>query len=221
MTAVQRIVVADLGMGNLRSVVRALERATQDHGIPASVSLAADPAALRSADRIVVPGQGAFRDCAAALERGFGDAIKEALGKKIPYLGICLGLQALFDDSEEAPGKKGLGIFKGTVKRLCPVDAAAKIPHMGWNSIRTTAASSFEDGELYYFVHSYHAVPEDPSVVAAVTEHGGETVTAAIAFENITATQFHPEKSQAAGLRLLGRLLAARTAGSVCSPASS
>lgn len=207
-----RVAVVDLGMGNLHSVERALSRAAADGGVRAIIERTADPEALSRADRIVVPGQGAFRDCAAALEGGLRGALTGHITAGKPYLGICLGLQVLFDGSDEAPGAAGLGVFRGHVERLTP-SAGVKIPHMGWNRVTVLrpdagplSAFAGEDPHLY-FVHSYHAVPEDPSLIAAVTEHGPHHITAAVQRGNVTATQFHPEKSQEAGLRFLTAFL--------------
>ena len=208
-----RVAIVDLGMGNLRSVQRALERAAADGGLALTVSVTADPALVSATDKIVFPGQGAFRDCAAALEGGLGQALHERIAAGTPYLGICLGLQALFQSSEEAPGARGLGVFGGAVKRLAPAEGI-KIPHMGWNRLEIVrpgagALATFDAEPPYvYFVHSYHAVPEDASVIAAVTTHGPHRITAAVQRDNVVATQFHPEKSQGVGLRFLRAFLA-------------
>jgi glutamine amidotransferase len=208
-----RVALVDLGMGNLRSVERALAQGAADAGLACAVERTADPEAVRRADQIVMPGQGAFRDCAAGLAGGMGDVLRERIRAGVPYLGICLGLQALFDGSDEAPGAAGLGVFPGRVERLV-AEEGVKIPHMGWNRVRLLrpdagALAMFAGEEPYfYFVHSFHAVPADPALLAAVTEHGTQRVTAAVQRENVLATQFHPEKSQAAGLRLLAGFLA-------------
>jgi glutamine amidotransferase len=207
-----RVALVDLGMGNLRSVERAIAQAAADAGVACAVDRTADPGAIARADRVVVPGQGAFRDCAAALGRGIGGALREAIAKGTPYLGICLGLQALFDASEEAPGAAGLGVFRGRVVRMAPAEGV-KIPHMGWNEVTIVRPGAgplavFDGRAPYlYFVHSYHAVPEDASLVAAVTDHGPHRVTAAVQRGNVTAVQFHPEKSQADGLLFLAAFL--------------
>ena len=207
-----KVAIVDLGMGNLRSVQRALEQAARDAGVACEVEITAQAEGIARADQVVMPGQGAFRDCAAALAGGVGDALREQIAKGTPYLGICLGLQALFETSDEAPGAPGLGIFRGAV-RLLRGSADAKIPHMGWNQLEIVrpgagALAAFEaDPPFVYFVHSYHAEPEDSSIVAAVTRHGPTRITAAIQRGNVLATQFHPEKSQAAGLRLLSAFL--------------
>jgi glutamine amidotransferase len=208
----QRIAIVDLGMGNLRSVERAIARAASDTGAPCEVFRSGNAEDVLAADKVVMPGQGAFRDCAAKLLGPLGDALRESIGRGTPYLGICLGLQALFEQSEEAPGAMGLGVFRGAVRRL---DAghgafAVKIPHMGWNRLERARPAEGaleawgEEPPHVYFVHSYHAVPEDPSLVVFTAMHGKNRVTAAIQRDNVTATQFHPEKSQAAGLGLLG-----------------
>jgi len=219
---VQRVALVDLGMGNLRSVERALARAGEEAGAPCDVMRTSDPEAVAGADKVVVPGQGAFRDCSAALAGGLGEALREQIGRGTPYFGICLGLQALFERSEEAPGAPGLGIFAGEVVRLPDglrdpgTGEVLKIPHMGWNPVGLVGEVAGPLGVLagdappyLYFVHSYHARPADPALVAAVADHGPHRITAAIARGNVTATQFHPEKSQATGLRLLGAFLSA------------
>jgi glutamine amidotransferase len=210
--AMASVALVDLGMGNLHSVERALAQAAADAGVACAVQRTPDPEVIRRADKIVVPGQGAFRDCSAALAGGLGDAIRERIAAGVPFFGICLGLQALFDASDEAPGAPGLGVFRGHVARLGAGDGY-KIPHMGWNQVELCGAGrgplAIFDGEhpYFYFVHSYHAVPDDASLLAAVTTHGPHRVTAAIQRDNVTATQFHPEKSQLAGLRLLAAFL--------------
>ncbi len=203
------VALVDLGMGNLHSVRRALERASEMTGLEIRVERTSDPEALRRADQLVVPGQGAFRDCAAALAGGLGEALRDRIAAGVPFLGICLGLQALFATSEEAEGALGLGIFPGSVRKLAKAPGV-KIPHMGWNQVEAVGAPHpvlRGDPTHFYFVHSYHAVPDDPALVCAVTDHGPNRVTAAIARDNVLATQFHPEKSQAAGLELLSRFL--------------
>ena len=207
----ERVAVVDLGMGNLRSVQRALERAAEITRAACSIEITSSPEEIAGSDRIVVPGQGAFRDCALALQRGIGDALRDRISAGRPYLGICLGLQALFDGSDEAPGARGLGVYAGRSVRLD--GAGVKIPHMGWNRLEPTRAGAGplavydQAAPFVYFVHSFHAVPDDASLVAATVEHGQNRITAAIQRENVTATQFHPEKSQAAGLRFLSAFL--------------
>ena len=199
-----RVAIVDLGLGNLHSVAKAFERAG------ANPQLSADPDVLLRADRLVMPGQGAFRECAHALRGEVGDAVREWIGSGRPYLGICLGMQALFESSEEAPGEKGLAIFRGKVQRFARDLADAdghplKVPHIGWNQI-DSRHPVFEDGEWYYFVHSYYCVPDDESLVAATTDYGGPFCSA-IARDNVLACQFHPEKSQHAGARVISHFL--------------
>lgn len=206
----QRVVVVDYGMGNLQSVVQAL-RAAAPEGTDVVRSGTAED--VRSADRLVVPGQGGFRDAAARLAQdGLGESIREKMKSGTPYLGICLGLQILFESSEEAPGAEGFGWFKGAVKRLVG-GPNVKIPHMGWNGLELQSGGhplldAAGGPETYvYFVHSFHAVPTEPGVVRATVQHGDNVVTAAVGRDNVVATQFHPEKSQAAGIALLRRFL--------------
>jgi glutamine amidotransferase len=209
-----RIVVCDVGLGNLRSVERALRHAAGGRGL--DVAITRDPAHVAAADRVVMPGQGGFGDCARGLEGAVGDAVRAHIARGRPYLGICLGLQVLFATSEEAPGCAGLGVFEGHVARLgggtdATTGAPLKIPHVGWNAAEPAAAGA--RGLLdatprhFYFVHSYVVVPRDPSLVAATTEYG-ERFVSAVARDNVFACQFHPEKSQRAGLALLERFLA-------------
>jgi len=207
-----RIGICDVGLGNLRSVERALAQAASDAGMAVEIVRTTDPDVLRRADKIVVPGQGAFRDCATALGRGLGEAVKGAIVAGAPYLGICLGLQVLFETSAEADGCAGLGIFRGKVEKLCGgldpfTGAPLKIPHMGWNRVEPLGGSVLgEAAAWFYFVHSYAVVPADPSIVVAMTDYGGPFVSA-IEKDNVFACQFHPEKSQAAGLAVLGRFV--------------
>lgn len=201
------IAIVDVCSGNLRSVERALARAGGD------VRVTRDPDEVRRADRIVLPGQGAFGMFMRGLdERGLGAALSEVIASGRPVLGICLGLQVLLDESEEvAPGSvtptvAGLGLVRGKVVKLAPGDPRLKVPHIGWNECRVRRAdpllAGIPDGAYFYFTHSYHAVPEDPALVTLDAEHGVR-ITAAIRRDNVFACQFHPEKSQAVGLRLL------------------
>ena len=205
-----RVAVVDYGMGNLQSVVQALRAAAPDG---TEIERTSAPDVVRAADRVVVPGQGGFRDAAARLQQdGLGESILEKMRSGAPYLGICLGLQVLFESSEEAPGAAGFGWFKGAVKKLAPAPDI-KIPHMGWNSLELTSgghpllAAAGGANTYVYFVHSFHAVASEPDVVKAIVQHGPNMVTAAVARDNVVATQFHPEKSQAAGQALLRRFL--------------
>ena len=201
------IAVVDSGSGNLRSVERALAHVG---GAPV---LTRDPDVVRRADRVVVPGQGAFADCMAAMQRsGLGEAVREVIRAGVPYLGICLGLQILFEDSEEHGPVRGLGILPGHVVRL-PA-ASLKVPHIGWNQVR----GARDGGEPllrgippeahFYFIHSYVAVPEQARSVALTCDYGG-AFCAAVREGNLFACQFHPEKSQAVGLRLLANFAGA------------
>jgi imidazole glycerol-phosphate synthase subunit HisH len=187
------IAIVDVCSGNLRSVERALQH------VGAEVAVTRDPDVIRRADKIVVPGQGAFGMFMRELaKRGLEAPLRDAIARGTPYLGICLGLQILFEHSEEGD-IDGLGLFAGNVVRFRPTDHALKVPHMGWNRVTGREPSS---GAYVYFVHSYHVVPRDRSIVALEATHG-ETFCAAIRARNIFACQFHPEKSQAAGLGIM------------------
>jgi len=203
------VVVVDIGIGNLHSVQKAVETAGLEYGRGLSVRRSADPAELLRADRIIMPGQSGFRDAARALfASGLSEALLECINRGTPYLGICLGLQLLFDASDEAPGERGLGLFRGRVERL-KGGPSVKIPHMGWNQLSIEHGghrcldAAGGNGAWLYFVHSFSATPDDESVLKAVVSYGPNRVTAAVSHENVLATQFHPEKSQKAGLALL------------------
>jgi glutamine amidotransferase len=207
-----RIVVCDVGVGNLRSVERALLEAAR--GRRDEVVVTREPAQVATADRLVMPGQGGFADCSRALSRDLGDAVRAHFAAQRPYLGICLGLQVLFGSSEEAPGCAGLGVLEGSVVKLKDgkdplTGAALKIPHIGWNVAEPTERRGLltPAGQHFYFVHSFVVAPRDRAIVAATTEYG-ERFVSAIAYDNVFACQFHPEKSQRAGLALLERFLA-------------
>lgn len=212
------IALIDTAHANLRSVERALLAAAKAHeargGKPVRVLRTHDPEVVHRADKMVVPGQGGFGDCMAALTQGgLDEAIRASVAEGKQYLGICLGLQALFESSPEAPGVKGLGLFRGHCERLLP-EPGIKIPHMGWNQLSLRGSghralvSAGGEGAWLYFVHSYHGIPTDSADICATVQHGTQTVTAAVARDNVLATQFHPEKSQAAGLRLLEGFIA-------------
>jgi glutamine amidotransferase len=191
------IAIVDVCSGNLRSVERALAHVGGD------VVVTRDPAVVERADRIVVPGQGAFGMFMRGLaERGLGDVLRAKISSGAPYLGICLGMQVLFEHSEEGD-VAGLGVFAGDVVRFQPTDPMLKVPHMGWNNVALKQPTpGLSDGDFVYFVHSYHCVPSDPTLVAVEATHG-VTFCAAVQRDNVFACQFHPEKSQAVGLGLL------------------
>jgi imidazole glycerol phosphate synthase glutamine amidotransferase subunit len=196
----------DYGAGNLRSVANALcELGVQP-------TLAASPENLVDTTHLVLPGVGSFGDCMMQLaSRGLLTAIRDWLDAGKPYLGICLGYQILFDSSEESPGVPGLGMVPGTVRRFLP-SPGLKIPHMGWNSAvprnpDTGIWSGLGLQPYFYYVHSYFPVPDDPSVIAAQTCYGDHSFAAAIELPNLFACQFHPEKSQDTGLRLIRNFL--------------
>ncbi|GAV21081.1 glutamine amidotransferase [Mariprofundus micogutta] len=194
------------GMGNLHSVAKALEK----NG--ASVELVTDAEALKNYDRIVLPGVGAFRDCVAALqENGMDEALRESVSSGTPFLGICLGMQVLMDVSHEFGRYPGLGLIPGAVKHF-PEDhpqRGFKIPHMGWNDVVLSSQKEMHPvlaplaGSQVYYVHSYCCMPEDPEHLLAACSYGDYPFAAAIGRDNIVAVQFHPEKSQRAGLALM------------------
>jgi glutamine amidotransferase len=199
------ITIIDYGMGNLRSVQKAFEQV----GCDAVVT--ADPAVAAQADKLVLPGVGAFRDCMRNLtDGGFVASIKAHVAAGKPFLGICLGLQLLFTESEEFGCHQGLGIIPGKVVRFPDgareASETLKVPHMGWTriSIRRPAPlfRGVPDGSFVYFVHSYYVVPDDPAVIATETGYG-RPFCSSIWRDNVMATQFHPEKSQAVGLQML------------------
>lgn len=190
-------------MGNLRSVQKGFERTGHE------AVVTSDPKAILNASKVVLPGVGAFPDCMRNLEQnGLVDAVKKSISSGKPFLGICLGLQLLFTESEEFGISKGLDVIKGKVIRFKIQDSTLKIPHMGWNSIeikrRPPALQDVPDNGHVYFVHSFHVVPEDKGVIATTTQYGIEFVSS-IWKDNIFAVQFHPEKSQSLGLSILKR----------------
>ncbi len=196
----QRISIVDYGMGNLRSVQKALQHVAPD----ADVAITSDAEAIRAADRVVFPGQGAMPDCMRRLaEHGLGEAVAEAARGK-PFLGLCIGQQMLFEHSEEGD-TPGLALLQGRVRGFKP-KPGLKIPHMGWNEVWQRAPHALwkgiADGSRFYFVHSYYCEPAAGALAAASTRYPDE-FTSAIARQNLFATQFHPEKSAAAGLALL------------------
>ncbi|OYX61817.1 MAG: imidazole glycerol phosphate synthase subunit HisH [Novosphingobium sp. 32-60-15] len=201
------IALVDYGAGNIRSVENALKAAGAQ-----GVVVTADPNVVRAADRIVLPGVGAFKACVGALRgvSGLVEAMEErVLVGAAPFLGICVGMQLLADRGVEHGVTNGLGWIAGEVRVIEPADATIKVPHMGWNDVEPMrhhgGAELIEPGEAY-FLHSYHFVPEEGASIAAMSDHGGGIV-AAVARDNILGVQFHPEKSQAYGLALLARFL--------------
>ena len=205
-----RIAIVDTGSGNLRSVEKALALAGADGFVTR------DPEAVSAADKVVLPGQGAFGAYVAGLGQGGGalrQAVLAAIGAGKPYLGICMGLQVLFESSEEEPGAAGFGLLSGRVVKFS-VPPPLKVPHMGWNACSRPAAAATSpvladtaDGTYFYFVHSYYPAATNPRDVALLSDHGG-AFCAAVAKDNLFACQFHPEKSQRAGLALLSRFVA-------------
>lgn len=206
-----KIAIIDYGMGNLRSVHKAVEHVAPEH----QVIVTSDAQVVAAADRVVFPGQGAMPDCMRELElRGLRDAVISASANK-PFLGICIGEQMLFGHSEEGD-VPGLGILPGNVQRFREAvmkDAAGnalKVPHMGWNEVNQSKPhplwNDIPNGERFYFVHSFHVVPADAGLTAATTDYG-VSFTSAVARDNIFAVQFHPEKSAQAGLQLLANFV--------------
>jgi glutamine amidotransferase len=208
--------IVDYGSGNLHSAAKAFERAARDAGLDETITVTADPDAVLSADRILLPGVGAFADCRRGLDAvsGMVEALNQAVhGKGTPFLGICVGMQLMGTRGLEYETTAGLGWIPGDVKPIVPDDPALKIPHMGWNNMDQRrphplldGITTGEGGLHAYFVHSYALAPEDPSDVVAVAPYGGP-VTAIVARDNMAGTQFHPEKSQALGLKLIANFL--------------
>ena len=202
--ATPRIALVDYGAGNIRSVAKALERSDLEPVVTA------DPTVVRDADGVLLPGVGAFRDAVTALEgAGLADAIREVTSGGRPYLGICFGLQLLFDEGTEHGITPGLGQLGGRVTRFPDKDENGEpllVPHIGWNEVRFEGdhpmVQALPERDIYYFVHSYRPEPTDESIIVGRADYGG-TFTAAVAKGNVFAIQFHPEKSQTAGKRLL------------------
>jgi len=212
-------VIVDYGSGNLRSAEKAFERAAHERGFGETIRVTADPDAVRTCDRIVLPGVGAFRDCRDGLKAvpGMWEAVDEEVrvrGK--PFLGICVGMQLMASRGLEHGVAQGFGWIAGDVTRIQPGDPALKVPHMGWNTLEACNPHALleglplgPDGLHAYFVHSYQLAPADPADLLAVTDYGGP-ITAVVGHGNMAGTQFHPEKSQALGLALIGNFLAWR-----------
>ena len=211
-----RVAIIDYGSGNLRSATKAFERAAHEAGLAAAIELTADAERVRGADRIVLPGVGAYADCRAGLGAvpGMAEAIEEVVvGKARPFLGICVGMQLMSERGLEKTVTKGFGWIKGDVKPIEPADPAMKVPQIGWNTLRLkrehplfAGIPTGDEGLHAYFVHSYHLEAARAEDVLAVADYGGP-VTAAVARDNRAGTQFHPEKSQALGLALIANFL--------------
>jgi len=208
-----RVAIIDYGSGNLRSAAKAFERAAAEEGISARIEVTNEPESVARADRVVLPGVGAFADCRRGLAAvtGLEAALREtAIARVRPFLGICLGMQLMADRGREFETVSGLGWIAGEVVPIEPCDAALKIPHMGWNQIEPRTPhpllQGLGAGAHAYFVHSYHFRLANPADLVAVTDYGGP-LTAIIGYGNLAGTQFHPEKSQEAGLRLIGNFL--------------
>ncbi len=209
-----RIAIVDYGSGNLRSAAKAFERAGRDHGGGVEVLVTSDAEAVAGADRVVLPGVGAFADCRAGLQAvdGMVEALTEfTVQRGRPFLGICVGMQLLADRGLEHGAHDGLGWIGGEVRAIEPGDPRMKVPHMGWNALRIqeSPAALFAGigaGAHVYFVHSYGMVPSDGGCVLATVDYG-PPIVAAVGKGNIAGTQFHPEKSQAVGLRFIANFL--------------
>jgi glutamine amidotransferase len=210
------VAIIDYGSGNLKSAAKAFERAAKSLDNPPRVLVTNDPGLVRRADRVVLPGVGAFGDCRAGLYAvpGMVEALTEAVSTKAaPFFGICVGMQLMATAGLEKGTHFGFSWVPGKVVRLTPEDPELKIPHMGWNTISLVREHALfdgiktgPDGLNAYFVHSYHLVPDDRSDLLAVSNYAGE-VTAAVSRDNMIGTQFHPEKSQALGLKLIENFL--------------
>jgi glutamine amidotransferase len=213
----QRVVIIDYGSGNLHSASKAFERAARESGNDAVIEVSSNAEAVLAADRVVLPGVGAFADCKRGLESvpGMREALETTVRRKgRPFLGICVGQQLLATRGLEHEVTEGLGWIEGEVRVIEPADKSLKIPHMGWNTLNVhrphallSGLPTGSDGLHAYFVHSYHLVARDHAVIVAETDYGG-AVTAMVAKDNVAGTQFHPEKSQRLGLGLIANFLA-------------
>ena len=210
------LAIIDYGSGNLHSAAKALERAARDSGVSTPVLVTSDPDQIRAAERIVLPGVGAFKDCREGLKAvpGLWETLEEQVTARAkPFLGICVGMQLMASRGLEHDVSEGFGWIPGDVKPIAPRDPSFKIPHMGWNTLDVKRPHALlvgiptgENGLHAYFVHSYHLEAREPAHVIATTEHG-QTITAMVGRDNLAGTQFHPEKSQALGLTLLANFL--------------
>lgn len=212
------VAIIDYGSGNLHSAAKAFERAAREAGLSTTIVVTSDPEVARRADRIVLPGVGAFADCRAGLlaVEGMYEAIQDrVIGQGAPFFGICVGMQLMAEESREKGVHKGFGWIPGAIARIQP-GPGLKIPHMGWNTLRFEKPHKLfagipdgPDGWHAYFVHSYHLAATDPATLLATADYG-TTVTAAVGRDNLFGTQFHPEKSQKLGLALIGNFLSWR-----------
>lgn len=211
-----RVAIIDYGSGNLHSAQKAFERAARDHGLAVSISVTASADDVSKADRIVLPGVGAFKDCRDGLNAvsGMREALQQAVRKQgKPFLGICVGMQLMASRGLEHEVTEGLGWINGDVRVITPTDAALKVPHMGWNTLKLSkhhplfaGIATGEQGLHAYFVHSYHLAANDNADVMATADYSGP-ITAAVAQDNMAGVQFHPEKSQTLGLALIANFL--------------
>jgi len=209
------VAIIDYGSGNLHSAAKAFERAAATFDVPPAIRVTSDPEVVRAAERIVLPGVGAFADCKAGLEAvpGMRDVLEDSvIGNGVPFLGICVGMQLMAGEGREKTVTPGLGWIPGAVVRIEP-DGDLKVPHMGWNTLDLVrdhpvleGIPTGTDGLHAYFVHSYHLVPDSRETLIATTDYG-MAVTAIVGRDNMIGTQFHPEKSQTLGLRLIGNFL--------------
>jgi imidazole glycerol-phosphate synthase subunit HisH len=210
------VAIVDYGSGNLHSAAKAFERAARDSGHEQSIVVTSDPAAVAAASRVVLPGVGAFADCRRGLDAipGMVDALNESVTKRgRPFFGICVGMQLMAERGREYQVTSGLGWIAGEVDRIAPSDASLKIPHMGWNTLDTLTPHALLDGIALgpgglhaYFVHSYELKPQRRSDLIAQADYGG-ALTAVVGRDNMVGTQFHPEKSQRLGLKLIANFL--------------
>ena len=209
------VAIIDYGSGNLHSAAKAFERAAASLDVPLAVRVTSDPEVVRAAERIVLPGVGAFADCRAGLDAvpGMVDVLEERVtGAGVPFIGICVGMQLMATEGREKAVTPGLGWIRGAVIRIEPA-GGLKVPHMGWNTLERVRDHAIlegiptgPEGLHAYFVHSYHLAPDSRETLVATADYG-MTVTAIVGRDNIVGTQFHPEKSQALGLRLIGNFL--------------
>lgn len=212
------VVIIDYGSGNLRSAAKAFERAGREGGCGAKITVSARALDVKEASRIVLPGVGAFADCKQGLDAlpGMIEALEDAVMRRgVPFLGICVGMQLMAKLGHEHGRHRGLGWLDAEVKPIAPADPAMKIPHMGWNDLRIDmphpVLAGIANGQHAYFVHSYSIVCQAPGLVLAHVDYGG-TINAVVGRDNMVGTQFHPEKSQATGLKLISNFLAWRPA---------